>query len=330
MLVPPDDPRLAWPGAVSLEVTRSWVAPWRIRHEERDLFPPPDGLPLRASMPAGVRIAFRSDTTSVAGEIEPQPEMTPLDICCDGNLMGTVPMDGRPRFAFDGLPARDKVIELWLPTHQPFRLRRLEIDDGATLSPHTDQSPRWIAYGSSITQCRDAASPTQTWPAIVARERGLNLTCLGYGGQCHLDPLIACMIRDMPADFITICAGINIYGQASLGPRMFRPALIGMVRIIRERHPSVPIALISPIFSPPREAVPNAVGFTLRAMREEVADAVERLRGAGDRNLHYIDGLDLFGPDLAHLLPDELHPNAEGYRKLARNFLERVAPRFFR
>jgi len=325
----PDDPRLAWPGAVSLEISDSYVAPWRIRHEERELFPPPDGLPLRAAMPAGVRIAFRSDTTSLAGEIEPQPEMTPLDLCCDGKPIGTVPMDGRRRFAFDGLPAGEKLVEIWLPTFQPFRLRRLELDDGASLAPHRDERPKWITYGSSITQCRAAASPTQTWPAMVARERNLDLTCLGFGGQCHLDPLIACMIRDLPADVITVCAGINVHGSASLSPRTFKPALIATVRIVRERHPDTPVGLISPICCPERESTPNPVGFTLRMMREEVADAVERLRAAGDRNVHYVDGLDLFGHDLAHLLSDGVHPTAEGYRRIGRNFLERVVPRFF-
>ena len=33
-----------------------------------------------------------------------------------------------------------------------------------------------------------------------ARTHNLDLTCLGYGGQCHLDPIVASMIRDLPAD----------------------------------------------------------------------------------------------------------------------------------
>ena len=39
--------------------------------------------------------------------------------------------------------------------------------------------------------------------------------------------------------------------------------------------------------------------------------------------------LELFGPDLAHLLPDDLHPNAEGYKIMGQNFVDKVASRFF-
>lgn len=323
-----DDPRLAWPGAVSLQRTDEWVMPWRLPWAERALFPP-DELLGRAAMPAGVRLVLRSDTALVAGTIESHPEATQIDLCCDGRPLGSVALAGRDRFRFSNLPDGDKLIELWLPQFGEFRLRALELSDGATVAPVEDSRPRWVTYGSSITQCRTAESPTQTWPAIVARERGLNLTCLGYGGQCHLDPLIARMIRDLPADFLSICVGINVYGAASLSPRTFRPAVLGFVRSIRERHPETPFVVISPIYSPDRETAPNGVGFTLRAMREEVAAAVEALRAGGDGHLHYLDGLELFGPDLAHLLPDGLHPDAEGYRMLGSNFLRRVPAAVF-
>jgi hypothetical protein len=313
MPIRPDDRRLGWPGAVSLRREPEWVQPWRLPYQRRGLFPP-EALRERAAMPAGVRIRLRSDATVVAGEVEPQPEMSRLDLCCDGAVVDSLEMAGRGSFRFEGLPPGPKTVELWLPQFGEFRLRSLELAapdrQPATLEPDEDPGQRWVTYGSSITQCRTAASPTQTWPAIVARERGLNLTCLGFGGQCHLDPMIARLIRDLPADYLSICAGINIYGAASLSSRTFLPALIGTALIVREGHPDAPLALISPIFSPPREPTANAVGFTLQAMRGEVAGAVELLRAHGDRNIHYVDGLRLFGPELAERLPDELHPDA--------------------
>ena len=218
---------------------------------------------------------------------------------------------------------------MWLPQKGEFRLKVLELSVDASLGPIKDSRPRWVTYGSSITQCSAAESPSQTWPAIVARQLNLNLTCLGFGGQCHLDPIIAQLIRDLPADFISICAGINIYGSASLGPRAFRQALIGTVQTIREKHIDIPVVLISPIYSPPREKVKNAVGFTLEEMRVEVATAVEDLRTHGDQKLHYVDGLQLFGADLIEMLPDQLHPNAEGYKALGKKFTQHIANKFF-
>ena len=39
-LLSPDDPRLTWQGAISLQHIDGWVMPWRIPYEDRNLFPP--------------------------------------------------------------------------------------------------------------------------------------------------------------------------------------------------------------------------------------------------------------------------------------------------
>jgi hypothetical protein len=280
-------------------------------------------------MPAGVRLTFRSDTTSLRCTVAPYPERSPVDLFCDGALVASAETAELSELHFTGLPAGEKTVELWLPQFGDFRLRSLEIDDGASLAAVTDGSPRWITYGSSITQCRTAASPSQTWPAIVARAQGYNLTCLGFGGQCHLDPMIARLMRDLPAELLSMCVGINIYGGNTLNLRTFGPGIMGFVRIVREKHPDTPFVVISPIFSPPRETTANAVGFTLQEMRAEVEAAVATLQAHGDHNLHYVDGREIFDAGAAHLLPDDLHPNAEGYRLMGQNFVSKVAARFF-
>lgn len=327
MHIKPNHRSLNWQGVISLQETAAWTMPWRTPHAEHVLFPEP--LLERSAMPAGVRISFSSDTTRVAGSIVPQNDVGKLELCCDGKRIDAIDLADKDTFAFEELASEMKLIELWLPQYGIFQLRNLEIDDSATLEPFIDERPRWITYGSSITQCRLAASPTQTWPAIVARERGFNLTCLGYGGQCHLDAMVARMIRDRGADYISMCLGINIQGAASLGPRAFRPAIIGAVQIIREKHPDIPLVLMSPIYSPPREEKPNAVGFHLPGMREEVQAAAAALQSHGDKQVHYVNGLDVFGADLAHLLPDDLHPDADGYRAMGQNFIAEVANKFF-
>ena len=129
------------------------------------------------------------------------------------------------------------------------------------------------------------------------------------------------MIRDLPADLISMKLGINVQGQSSLGGRTLRPAVIGLVRIIREEHPTTPIAVISPIACPNREVKANAVGMTLSAIREQIADAVGRFVACGDRHIVYVDGRKLFDEELAQrYLPDGLHPNGDGYEIIGRNF----------
>ena len=60
--------------------------------------------------------------------------------------------------------------------------------------------------------------------------------------------------------------------------------------------------------------------MTLRRTRELVAQVVETRRRAGDADLHLLDGLELFGPDDAADLPDDLHPSPAGYRRIAERF----------
>jgi len=323
-----NDDRLIWSGAVSLLRDSGSVSPLRLPAEDQDLYFP--SLWLKACMPAGVRLTFRTDSRYLAGVCGLDETPREIDLSVDGAVLGSQPLGGKTRFEFTDLPAGSKLIELWLPQGGSFALQYLEIATDSNLETWKDPRPRWVTYGSSITQCAGAASPTSTWPALVAREKNWHLTCLGFGGQCHLDLLIAQLMRDLPADFLSICAGINIYNQASLSVRSFASTLIGFVRIIREKHPRTPLLLISPVFSGPREQRLNKVDWTLADYRNAVADAVEKLNSHGDEFVAYQDGLELIGPGQAHLMPDDLHPNAAGYRLMGQNFIQKAVPKFLR
>jgi len=327
MIIAHNDPRLSWHGHISLEETADYTRPWRIPFEQKELFY--SDLAARAATQAGIRLAFHSNTRRLSGSIVPFEGVQNIDLYVNGALLGTSNFADKSTFAFEDIPAGENLLELWLPHRGDFALRQIEIDDNATVTPHQDSRPKWITYGSSITHCGEAASPSFTWPGVVARGRNLNLTCLGYGGQCHLDLLIGRMMRDLPADFLSICAGINIYGSSSLNARTFGSGLIGFVQLLREKHVETPLALISPIYSFERETTPNAAGWTLQNYRDAVAETVQTLQEYGDKNIIYVNGLDLFNENLGHLMPDKLHPNAEGYKTMGENFLKHAAPRLF-
>ncbi len=318
------DPRLSWQGAVSLERTDEWVRPWRIELDHKGLFH--NALIERGGHPAGVRIAFASDTRRLAGRIVPCPGTAFTELLVDGEVFGAYKIGDGDCFAFEDLPAGMKRLELWLPQLGEFRLCGLEVSPGATVERIEDDRPKWLVYGSSITQARGAQYPTRTWAGTAAMAMNCNHWNLGYAGECHLDPMVWRMMRDMAADYLTIKVGINIYSGPSRSVRTFAPAIIGMVLTIREKHPDVPFAVCSPIYSEGKEDKPNAVGLTLRQMREEVQAAVEALRTHGDKHLHYVDGPQLLGPDEGHLLADGTHPTVEGYVTIGKRFAEKVGP----
>lgn len=307
-------------GAISLERTEQGVKPWRIPYQQYELFPP-DGISGKAEACAGIRLRFTSDTTAIQLEVLEQDGERRFDLLVDGAIVESAVLPPNERIVeFVNLSEDPKRIEIYLPQTVSVVIVDLRITTNADFAMEPDPRLRWITYGSSITQCAAAASPAETWPAIVAREQNLHLTCLGYGGNCHLEPMVARMIRDTPADFISLCLGINVYGGSTLSVRTFRAMVIGFIATILEKHPDIPILIISPIFSPPREEIENKVGLTLVKMREEIEEAVAALHRQGATHLHYMNGLDLLGEEYAGYLPDQLHPDAEGYRIMGRRF----------
>lgn len=322
--VAPTDPRLDWAGALGLEVTPQWLRPWRLPLADLGLAAPP--LLARAVQPSGVRLTFRTDSPLIAGTLDPDAEATGLDLLLDGEFVGSVSLPGRGSFVFGDLPTRSRRAELYLPHFGEFRLKALHLAAGAELEAAPPAGPRWVTYGSSLTQCRSALSPARTWPALVARAAGWHLTNLGFGGQCHLDPPVSAAMRDAPADLLSACLGINIYDSATFTARSLRPAVIGFVRTVREGHPQTPFLIVTPIHAPGREDTPNAAGMTLADVRDEVAAATAQLQAHGDAHLYSLDGRDLLGEAEAHLLPDRLHPEQAGYDLMARRFLARARP----
>lgn len=320
-------------GAVSTEVKDGAVKPWRVKYADRLLFPSDENETLleRMGFASGVRLRFKTGAPSVSLSVSPSDAARRFDLVNGKNaLLNTFQLPpGEKIVNFNLKDEKFGPFEIWLPQDAPVSIAGIQAGGGTDIKPaRDDKRARWTAYGSSITQCAAAHSPSRTWPGTAARRHNLSLTCLGYGGQCHSEPMAARMIRDIPADIITLKIGINIYGASSLSARTFKPAVIGLVEIIREKHPKTPIGLISPIISPSRESTLNSAGFTLEMMREELIDAAERLRRAsGDDRLFYFDGRELFGRELADsYLPDGLHPDGDGYELLGKNAAEKVLP----
>ena len=331
-----DDARLGWAGAVSVKRTADWSMPWRIPHEQVDLFAGTDPKVVKAAKSgSGVRLTFMSDTRSLAGKVlratTEIDTVNPfaIDLCIDGEYLDSVVIDQDGAFGFEDLLGGKKLIELWLPVTDIFRLQWLELDEGADLAGYEDQRPRWVIHGSSIAHCSSAESPTQSWPAIVARGRGLHLTSMGFGGGCRMDPLVARIIRDLPADFITFFTGTNSVLGQSYNLETFRFLLAGFVKTIRDGHPETSLAVVSPVYCSRLDAATDVAGEYWLGIRQAAAEVVELLRTRGDSHLHFVDGLELLGHDNAALFSDGVHPDAEGTKLIGRNFLEKVIPRVF-
>jgi hypothetical protein len=245
---------------------------------------------------------------------------------------------------FTDLGSHDKEIEFWLPTHSSMELRSLAVADGAAVSAPTRPRRSWVHHGSSISHCMDVNRPSAAWPMVAARLAGVDVDNYGFAGQCQLDPFVGRMIAALPADVISLKVGINTVNAAAMTERSFRPALHGFLHSIREGHPITPLLVVSPIFCPSAETRPGPtipvprdgggvrfitidapaaarpMALTLTRVREVVGEVVAARQAAGDEHLHTFSGLDLFGPDDADELYDDLHPTEVGYQRIGERF----------
>jgi hypothetical protein len=332
------------------------------------------------SSPAGVRLAFRTGATVVELDLHrttmgfrgmpPRPDGrvdlvvdgTPVDhrptsggtiVTVDLGTGGTETRDGPvATMRFTGLPARDKRVELWLPHQERTELVALRTDAPVVPLPPGGR-PVWVHHGSSISQGSNAAGPTETWPALAAATGGVDLVNLGFSGSMMLDPFVARVMRDLPADLLSVKIGINLVNGDVMRRRAFAPAVHGFLDTLRDGHPTTPLLVVGPVLCPMHEDSPGpgapdfsdgTVRFrttgdpadvtaaptgrlSLRAIRAELVRVVAER--APDPNLHLLDGLALYGEAdaAAHPLLDRLHPGPAAHRLMGERFAAHVFSR---
>jgi len=360
-------------GAAELEPTEHGLTPHRLPTWVRDQFPDPQLL-MTEAQPAGVRLHFRTTASVVALDVRPtktlyvgapgRPDGV-YDLRIAGQLIAQTSVPGGNQILIDlqagttelrggsvgtalfaGLPDGEKEIEIWLPWNERTELVALRTD--APVSP-ASASPRpvWVHHGSSISHGSNAASPSGTWPAVAARASGLDLVNLGFGGSAMLDPFMARVIRDAPADRISVKIGINLVNADAMRRRAFVPAVHGFLDTIREGHPTTPLVVVSPIYCPIHESVPGpsapdpasfATGqvrflaggdaaqvpfgaMTLQTIRADLAQIVAQ-RADTDPALVLVDGTELYGSADHDEFPlaDGLHPGAEVHQRMGHRF----------
>jgi hypothetical protein len=178
-------------GAVSLQLTDSGIKPWRIPYQDYGLYTP-DGIDGKAAICAGVRLRLTTDSLLLALPFSPLEEAAVIDCVTEGRLYSVSLIQGAAEAVFRDLPEGMKTLEIFLPQNTGLTITGIQIEASAVAEPSPDLRPRWVTYGSSITQCVAASSPSRTWPAIAAAAGGYNLTCLGPadqgppGGSHHL------------------------------------------------------------------------------------------------------------------------------------------------
>jgi len=312
-------------GCVSLQTESKWVSPWRIPYKKRDFYPFLNQGVAHAT--PGVRLCFSTDSKKLQIKFSTQDanaNPTCLDVLVNDKLYMETDLTADDMILKIDTPKGMNDFIIYLPTDKPVWLDSVSIDDDADIiTTRRPSYPRWLHYGSSISHA-SGARPIRAWPIQVARKLNLNLRDFGFSGNCQSEPMMGRLLRDLPADYITLKLGINSHGGA-LSERTFAPNVIGLIQLIREKHPKIPLGIISPIYCPERENEKGGSGLSLEDMRDILEGIVKTCQKYGDSNIYYTSGLDIFAETDIEFLPDGLHPDGEdGQDVMTRNFIKHV------
>lgn len=293
---------------------------WRMPKSARDRLP--KGVWTRGLAPDGGRIRFSAATSQLAVRVEvvaTQKKLAYFDAYIDAEFAGTAGSTGPKTAELVLFATRDsgaKNITIYLPNTSEVRVLAVGVDRGAKLGPPPPfaRPEPLVCYGSSVLQGTGSAHPSKTYPAVVARMLNLDFINLGFGGAGKAEPVVVELVNRPPA-----CGFIFDLGK-SYGAQPQEP-FARMLADIRAKHPTAPIFCVTPIYSTKEATEP---GYLERSenLRTLMRGAAVALQHAGDRNIHVVEGLDLFGARDKDLFNDPLHPNDAGNERMG----ERLAP----
>ena len=286
-----------------------------------------EGVAVQSYEPAGAKVRFSTDSDFVAirveaGWITRRPHFTDIeaggfDLYEDtenGQIFHGVfipPMDAKDGFESKiRFPdSKKRNLTILFPIHSCIKKLYVGVRPGSYLGagvPFRNDIPV-VCYGSSITQGTGTSRPGMVYSNILSRWMNLNILNLGFSGQCKGEPNMAKYIADL-----TMSAFIYDYDENAPNAEHLQATHEPFFRIVREKHPNLPIIMLS------RPSIP-ARNERHKACRDVVYQTYANAVAAGDKNVWFIDGtayVKEFGGDDCIL--DGIHPNDYGYMIMAK------------
>ncbi|GAB2697678.1 SGNH/GDSL hydrolase family protein [Paenibacillus thermoaerophilus] len=205
-------------------------------------------------------------------------------------------------------------VTLYFPLYRGVKEVLVGLEEEAELLPPPPLADdrRILIYGTSITQGGCANRPGMAYPNIMSRRIPLEMVNLGFSGNGKGEPEVAEIISDIPnpamlvLDYECNCSADKLDETCS-----------GFIRIFRERHPGVPILVVSRIRFAADRFYESSRDLANRR-RQILIDNVERCRAAGDDRVYFLDGSTLLGEDhYEECTVDGVHPTDLGFMRMA-------------
>ncbi len=219
--------------------------------------------------------------------------------------------DGRFEYRIDNDRDENR-ITLVFPAHdEPGTLYSVELDDGATVTPHKFDR-KLLFIGDSITQGWDSGYDSLSYAYRVSRFFNANSIIQGVGGGFFHETVFDYDL-DFDPDAVVVAFGTNDWGRC-VDMATLEANTDAFLSALTKKYAGKTIFGLSPIWRGETEGVVRGTGKF-----EEVCDAVKAKIAA--HGLILIDGKTLT-PHMPEFFSDKyLHPNALGFGIYAENLI---------
>lgn len=184
------------------------------------------------------------------------------------------------------------------------------LDQGSALAapPAWADDRKIVVYGTSITQGGCASRPGMAYTNMLSRSLNRPVYNYGFSGSGRGEPEVAaCLAAVADVSLFVLDYEANCHLPGGL-----EGTLPGFIDIIREKHPTTPILVVSRVrysFDDER----------YDARREVQRGEVAQRKAAGDKNIYFLDGSTLLGEDAKECAVDGVHQTDLGFYRMAKN-----------
>lgn len=202
----------------------------------------------------------------------------------------------------------EKEILIHMPNYGAVKSLKIGVIKGSKLeplNPYRQDIKPIVYYGSSITQGGAATVPGNAYENIIGVRTNVDFINLGFSGWAKGEPKMAEYIANQDISLFVLDYDHNA------GLEQYRETHYPFYKIIRDAKPDLPIIVVT---RPDVEQVPSETDVRISIAKE----TVERAKAEGDKNIYFINGYDLFGPEDVDLCTvDGCHPNDLGFYRMA-------------
>ncbi len=200
-----------------------------------------------------------------------------------------------------------KAYTMYLPLYNDVVSMEIGLDDGATLlegMPYKKQKPI-LYYGSSITQGCCATRPDNAYQGFIEKWNNTDFINLGFSGHCRAEQCVVEYLATIDCS-IFVCD----YDHNSPDKEYLQAHHYALYETYRKYRPTTPIVFMTMPYFKTKE----------REARRKIIETTYRTAlSKGDKNVYFINGSEMYGPDQESCTVDGLHPSDLGFYQMAKS-----------